>query len=64
MAMLEIDGVRLTFPDGWALVRASNTQPVLVLRFEAESEQRLAEIRAVLETPLAAWVAEATQGRG
>ncbi len=60
MPMLEIDGVRLTFPDGWALVRASNTQPVLVLRFEAESAARLAEIRDVLEKPLAGWVAEAS----
>ncbi len=62
--MLEIDGVRLTFPDGWALVRASNTQPALVLRFEAESEKRLEEIRALLEEPLARWVAEASAGRG
>ncbi len=62
--MLEIDGVRLTFPDGWALVRASNTQPVLVLRFEAESEKRLAEIRDILEKPLAGWVAEAAAEAG
>ncbi|HEX9287992.1 MAG TPA: phosphomannomutase/phosphoglucomutase [Anaeromyxobacteraceae bacterium] len=39
-----VDGVRVTFPDGWGLVRASNTQPLLVLRFEATSEQRLKEI--------------------
>lgn len=56
----EIDGVRLVFSDGWGLVRASNTQPVLVLRFEAESADRLAEIRRMTEEPLAAWVAEAT----
>src|SRR5688500_5542545 len=36
-----IDGVRIAFPDGWGLLRASNTQPVLVLRFEATSEQSL-----------------------
>ncbi|HEX6644474.1 MAG TPA: phosphomannomutase/phosphoglucomutase [Gemmatimonadales bacterium] len=36
-----IDGVRMTFPDGWGLVRASNTQPVIVLRFEAESQASL-----------------------
>jgi phosphomannomutase/phosphoglucomutase len=59
--MNDIDGVRLTFPDGWALLRASNTQPVLVLRFEAESEARLAEIRAEVETPLARWIAELSQ---
>jgi len=36
-----IDGVRMTFPDGWGLVRASNTQPVIVLRFEAHTQQAL-----------------------
>ncbi len=39
-----VDGVRVTFPDGWGLVRASNTQPLLVLRFEATTPQRLDEI--------------------
>ena len=39
-----VDGVRVTFPDGWGLVRASNTQPLLVLRFEATSPERLREI--------------------
>jgi len=52
------DGARLVFPDGWALVRASNTQPALVLRFEAESEQRLQEIRKLVEDPLAQWIKE------
>jgi phosphomannomutase / phosphoglucomutase len=41
----DIDGVRVTFNDGWGLVRASNTQPVLVMRFEAETEKRLGEIK-------------------
>jgi phosphomannomutase/phosphoglucomutase len=54
--MNDVDGVRLTFKDGWALLRASNTQPVLVLRFEAESEQRLAEIRQIVEKPLHQWI--------
>lgn len=36
-----IDGVRMTFPDGWGLIRASNTQPVLVLRFETQSPETL-----------------------
>lgn len=45
----DIDGMRVTFPDGWGLVRASNTQPVLVLRFEAESPERLQEIRDLIE---------------
>ncbi|GAU08036.1 phosphomannomutase/phosphoglucomutase [Desulfoplanes formicivorans] len=56
--MNDVDGVRLTFKDGWALLRASNTQPVLVLRFEAESQQRLAEIRKIIETPLQTWIKE------
>ena len=51
-------GARLTFPDGWGLVRASNTQPVLVLRFEAESQERLDEIRAIIEEPLRTWIKE------
>ncbi|BDG09588.1 phosphomannomutase/phosphoglucomutase [Anaeromyxobacter paludicola] len=44
-----VDGVRVTFPDGWGLVRASNTQPLLVLRFEATSRARLEEIQALVE---------------
>lgn len=56
--VVDVDGVRLVLPDGWGLVRASNTQPVLVLRFEAESAQRLAEIRALVEEPLQRWIAE------
>src|SRR5580765_3788844 len=43
--VIDIDGVRVEFGDGWGLVRASNTQPVLVVRFEARTEKRLAEIR-------------------
>ncbi len=43
-----VDGVRVSFPDGWGLVRASNTQPLLVLRFEATSERRLGEIGAMV----------------
>ncbi len=43
--IIDIDGVRVTFPDGWGLVRASNTQPVLVMRFEAKTEKRLDDIR-------------------
>ena len=45
----DIDGVRIEFGDGWGLVRASNTQPILVTRFEAVSEKRLAEIRKLVE---------------
>ncbi|MEE8483068.1 MAG: phosphomannomutase, partial [Nitrospinota bacterium] len=39
--VIDIDGVRVDFDNGWALVRASNTQPVLVLRFEAQSRESL-----------------------
>ncbi|MGH1462789.1 MAG: phosphomannomutase/phosphoglucomutase [Neptuniibacter sp.] len=47
-----IDGVRVDYPDGWGLIRASNTTPVLVLRFEAESEQVLQRIRDEFEQKL------------
>jgi len=50
--VIDIDGVRVLFPDGWGLVRASNTQPALVLRFEAMTENRLQEIRELVETVL------------
>lgn len=43
--VIDIDGVRVDFSDGWGLVRSSNTQPVMVLRFEAKTEKRLEEIR-------------------
>lgn len=51
--VIDIDGVRVLFEDGWGLVRASNTQPALVLRFEALSESRLSEIRKLVESTLA-----------
>jgi phosphomannomutase/phosphoglucomutase len=47
--VIDIDGVRVRFGDGWGLVRASNTQPALVLRFEALSAERLEEIRREVE---------------
>jgi phosphomannomutase/phosphoglucomutase len=43
--VVDVDGVRVVFPDGWGLVRASNTQPALVLRFEAKTQERLGEIQ-------------------
>jgi phosphomannomutase/phosphoglucomutase len=49
---ITIDGIRIKFDDGWALIRASNTQPVLVLRFEAQNETRLNEIRGLVEERL------------
>ena len=42
--VVDVDGARVQFGDGWGLIRASNTQPVLVVRFEARSRERLAEI--------------------
>lgn len=47
--VIDVDGARIVFADGWGLVRASNTQPVLVLRYEAESPARLEEIRQLIE---------------
>lgn len=51
--VIDIDGVRVLFEDGWGLVRASNTQPALVLRFEAMTKDRLSEIRDLIESVLA-----------
>jgi phosphomannomutase/phosphoglucomutase len=56
--VIAIDGARIQFGDGWGLVRASNTGPTLVLRCEAASPARLAEIRADLESTLARIKAE------
>ena len=44
-----MDGVRVLYGDGWGLIRASNTQPILVTRFEARTPERLAEIRAEMD---------------
>jgi phosphomannomutase/phosphoglucomutase len=46
--VIDIDGARVLFPDGWGLVRASNTQPVLVLRFEATNQESLGRIRGLV----------------
>jgi phosphomannomutase / phosphoglucomutase len=48
-SLVDVDGVRVTFSDGWGLIRASNTQPILVLRFEARTPERLEEIRRLIE---------------
>jgi phosphomannomutase/phosphoglucomutase len=50
--IIDIDGVRIPFADGWGLIRSSNTQPVLVLRFEATTEERLRAIRQMVEEAL------------
>ena len=50
--VIDVDGVRIKFSDGWGLIRASNTQPALVLRFEASSEEKLNEYRSLVENKL------------
>ena len=50
--VIDVDGVRILFGDGWGLVRASNTQPVIVMRFEARTEARLAEIQETVTRKL------------
>jgi len=52
--VIDVDGVRVLFGDGWALLRTSNTQPVIVARFEARSQERLDEIRSLV----GAWLEE------
>lgn len=47
--VIDVDGVRVLFADGWGLIRASNTQPVLVMRFEARTAEDLGAIRDVME---------------
>jgi phosphomannomutase/phosphoglucomutase len=58
--LITIDGVRAIYDDGWGLIRASNTQPAVVLRFEATSSERMNLIRAIFERELA----EARQALG
>lgn len=58
--IVDVDGARVIFPDGWGLVRASNTQPVLVMRFEAKTPELLNEYRREVENA----VAEAKQSAG
>jgi phosphomannomutase/phosphoglucomutase len=50
--VIDIDGLRAVYEDGWGLVRASNTQPALVLRFESLTQNRLDEIRDGIESTL------------
>lgn len=49
---IDIDGIRIQFEDGWALIRASNTQPILVLRFEAKTRERMEEIQNLVREKL------------
>jgi phosphomannomutase/phosphoglucomutase len=47
--VIDVDGVRVLFGDGWGLIRASNTQPVIVARYEASTPERLAAIQGEME---------------
>ena len=47
--VIDIDGMRINFPDGWGLCRPSNTQPVLVMRFEAKTQRRCDEIKDIVK---------------
>jgi phosphomannomutase/phosphoglucomutase len=60
--IIDNDGVRVLFPEGWGLIRASNTQTALVLRFEATSEAALQKIRAVIESQIKKYVAGGPAG--
>ena len=50
--IITIDGIRVRFDEGWGLIRASNTQPALVLRFEASSQAHLTQIQSYMEEQL------------
>ncbi|MFO8172989.1 MAG: phosphomannomutase/phosphoglucomutase [Longimicrobiales bacterium] len=52
--VIDVDGARILFGDGWGLLRTSNTQPVIVARFEAKTRERLEEIQGTMEK----WLAE------
>jgi phosphomannomutase/phosphoglucomutase len=56
--VIDVDGVRVKFEDGWGLARASNTQPALVLRFEAITDKRLGEIKELVEDKVKAAIKE------
>jgi len=59
--VIEVDGARILFDSGWGLVRASNTQPVLVLRFEATDEKNLAHIKSLVEKEVAEIIKKVTK---
>jgi phosphomannomutase/phosphoglucomutase len=54
--VIDIDGIRIQFPYGWGLIRASNTQPVLVLRFEAKDEEKLKKIKEEIMNKLSEYI--------
>jgi len=59
--VIDVDGARVLFDGGWGLVRASNTQPILVLRFEARDESTLKKIRRIMEETVASTIKEVQQ---
>ncbi len=59
--VIDIDGVRVEFGDGWGLVRASNTEPAIILRFEAKTRERLEEIKGIIAKELVKFPSLATQ---
>ncbi|MBP7551032.1 MAG: hypothetical protein KA761_12150 [Gemmatimonadaceae bacterium] len=60
----DVDGVRILFDGGWGLIRSSNTQPILVMRFEADTAKRLAEIQGEVEAWMHAKGIDTTPGTG
>ena len=60
--VITVDGIRAVFDKGWGLIRASNTQPVLVMRFEAKSEPSLAAIRELMEGQVRSIIADMSAG--
>ena len=54
--VVDVDGARVLFDHGWGLVRASNTQPVLVLRFEATDKEQLEKIQNIFEEKLSKYL--------
>jgi phosphomannomutase/phosphoglucomutase len=62
--VIEIDGARINFPHGWALVRASNTQPALVVRYEADTGEHLTEIQNAVDPVLSTIQKQIESGQG
>ncbi len=62
--VIDIDGARILFDDGWGLLRASNTQPGLVARYEARTEEGLRAIREEVESWLRTQSVEVGHGGG
>lgn len=61
--VVDIDGARINFGDGWGLIRASNTQPVLVLRFEADSQETLDKIKGIVYEKLESYPSQKGMAR-